>query len=110
MSRLVMSVSDPRPPLVFGIVAATGTHVDPFVDVFSTLLRKYVYEPASIRLTDLLLEHAIEPGSIHWNDEGERIQKLMDAGDLLRKKLDRGDAMALMAASARSRCTQAHAS
>jgi deoxycytidylate deaminase len=84
--------------LVFGIVAATGTHIDPFVDVFSALLRKHGYEPASIRLTDLLLEHAIEPGSIVWNDEGERIQKLMDAGDLLREKLDRGDAMALLGA------------
>ncbi len=78
-----MTVPEHRPSLVFGLVAATGTHIDPFVDVFSTLLRKYGYEPASIRLTDLLLEHAFEPGSIIWNNEGERIQKLMDAGDLL---------------------------
>lgn len=93
-----MTASDPRPSLIFGIVAATGTHLDPFVDVFSALLRKYGYEPVSIRLTDLLIEHAFEPGSIVWNDEGERIQKLMDAGDLLREKLDRGDAMALLGA------------
>jgi deoxycytidylate deaminase len=93
-----MSASDSRPSLVFGIVAATGTHIDPFVDVFSALLRKYGYEPVSIRLTDLLLEHAIEPGSIAWNDEGERIQTLMDAGDLVREKLARGDAMALLGA------------
>lgn len=93
-----MTTSDPRPSLVFGIVAATGTHLDSFVDVFSALLRKYGYEPAPIRLTDLLIEHAIEPSSITWSDEGERIQKLMDAGDLLREKLDRGDAMALLGA------------
>jgi deoxycytidylate deaminase len=91
-----MTASDPRPSLIFGIVAATGTHIDPFVDVISALLRRYGYEPALIRLTDLLLEHAIEPGSLAWNDEGERIQRLMDAGDLLREKLDRGDAMALL--------------
>jgi len=93
-----MITSDPRPSLVFGVVAATGTHIDPFVAVFSALLRKYGYEPAAVRLTDLLLDHAFEPGSIHWNDEGERIQKLMDAGDLLREKLERGDAMALLGA------------
>ena len=88
----------PGPSLVFGIVAATGTHIDPFVEVFSALLRKYDYEPTSIRLTDLLLKHVSEPGSLTWSDEGERIQKLMDAGDLLREKLDRGDAMALLGA------------
>ncbi|HSK04150.1 MAG TPA: anti-phage dCTP deaminase [Kofleriaceae bacterium] len=93
-----MTAPDPRPSLVFGIVAATGTRIDPFVDVFSALLRKYGYEPASIRLTDLLLEHAIEPGSIAWKDEGARIEKLMTAGDLLREKLERGDAMALLGA------------
>jgi deoxycytidylate deaminase len=93
-----MSTSDLRSSLVFGIVAATGTHIDPFVDVLAALLRKYGYEPASIRLTDLLLEHAFEPGSIVWDDEGERIRKLMDAGDLLREKLRRGDAMGLLGA------------
>ncbi len=91
-----MTASDPRPSLVFGLVAATGTHIDPFADVLSALLRKYGYEPVSIRLTDLVIEHAVEPGSITWSNEGERIQKLMDAGDLLREKLDRGDAMALL--------------
>lgn len=90
-----MTVSDPRQSLVFGIVAATGTHIDPFIDVFSTLLRKYGYEPVSIRLTELL-EHAFEPDSIQGSNEGERIQKRMDAGDLLREKLRRGDAMALL--------------
>jgi hypothetical protein len=93
-----MAASDPRPSLVFGLVAATGTHIDPFVDVFSALLRKYGYEPASIRLTDLLLAHAIESSSVAWSDEGERIERLMDAGDLLREKLERGDAMALLGA------------
>ena len=44
------------------------------------------------------LSHAIEPGSIEWNNEGERIERLMDAGDLVRAKLDRGDAMALLGA------------
>lgn len=87
-----------KPSLVFGIVAATGTPINPFVEVFSALLRKYGYEPVSIRLTDLLLEHAIEPASIRWDDEGERIEKLMDAGDLVREQLDRGDAMALYGA------------
>lgn len=93
-----MSASEPRPSLIFGVVAATGTHIEPFVDVFSALLRKYGYEPVPIRLTELLLEHVIEPGSLAWSDEGERIQKLMGAGDLLREKLQRGDAMALLGA------------
>ncbi|HWO23298.1 MAG TPA: hypothetical protein VNO30_31370 [Kofleriaceae bacterium] len=91
-----MIALDPRPSLVFGIVAATGTHIEPFVDVFSALLRKYGYEPVSIQLTELLLEHVIEPGSLVWNNEGERIEKLMTAGDRLREKLQHGDAMALL--------------
>jgi len=64
----------------------------------SALLHKYGYEPVSIRLTELLVDHAIEPASLRWHDEGERIHGLMDAGDLLREELGRGDAMALLGA------------
>ncbi|HEX4418553.1 MAG TPA: anti-phage dCTP deaminase [Kofleriaceae bacterium] len=86
-----------RHSLVFGVVAATGTHVDAFLDELARLLAKHAYEPVPIRLTDLLLEHAVEPG-LTWTDEGDRIQKLMDAGDLFRGQARRGDAMALLAA------------
>jgi deoxycytidylate deaminase len=87
-----------RPSLVFGVVAATGTPLDPFLEGFSALLAEYGYLPVPIRLTDLLQEHVAEPGSVTWRDEGERIGQLMNAGDLLRQRLKRGDAMALLAA------------
>ncbi len=88
---------DARPELVFGVAAATGTNLEPFVADFSALLKKYEYEPVSVRLTALLQEHVLETGSVSWQDEGERLAKLMDAGDFLREKLRRGDAMALIA-------------
>lgn len=90
--------SSARPSLVFGVVAATGTQLDTFLEGFSTLLTKYGYEPVPIRLTELLQEHVAEPGSITWDDEGERLERFMDAGDLLRQQLRCGDAMALLAA------------
>jgi deoxycytidylate deaminase len=93
-----MTSLHPRQPLVFGVVAATGTNVEAFLEMFSGLLARYAYEPVPIRLTDLLLDHVLEPSSLAWTDEGDRIEQLMNAGDLLRKQIGGGDAMALLAA------------
>lgn len=93
-----MSVAIPRTPLVFAMVAATGSPLDAFLSAFSRLMPKYGYESVPIRLTALLREHVAEPGSITWNDEGERIEQMMNAGDEFRAKLERPDAMALLAA------------
>jgi deoxycytidylate deaminase len=93
-----MSSTSARTSLVFGVVAASGTPLDAFLDGFSSLLNRYDYRAVPIRLTELLLEHVAEPGSMTWKDEGERLEALMDAGDGLRAKLQKGNAMARLAA------------
>ncbi len=93
-----MSASNPRSSIVFAVVAATGSPVGAFLNAFSRLLPKYGYESVPIRLTDLLTEHIAEPGSVSWNNEGERIKNLMDAGDQFREKMHRRDAMGLLTA------------
>src|SRR3954470_2211763 len=95
---IAMSSTNARTSLVFGVVAASGTPLDAFLDGFSSLLNRYDYRAVPIRLTELLHEHVAEPGSMTWNDEGERLEALMDAGDGLRAKLQKGNAMARLAA------------
>ena len=55
------------------------------------------YDAVPVRLTALLLEHVADPNSINWSNEGDRIQKVMDAGDQFRTNIERPDAMALLA-------------
>ena len=93
-----MSMASPRTPIVFAVVAATGSPLDVFLPAFSRLLLKYGYEAILIRLTNLVQEYVAEPDSITWSSEGERIQKLMNAGDEFRAMVKRPDAMALLAA------------
>src|SRR5262245_46392098 len=93
-----MTIASPRIPIVFAVVAATGSPLDVFLPAFSRLLLKYGYEATPIRLTDLVQEYVAEPNSISWSNEGERIQKMMDAGDQFREMVERQDAMALLAA------------
>jgi deoxycytidylate deaminase len=90
--------SPQRPTLVFGLVAAVGTDLSQFMDTFCELLRKYAYEPVRLHLTELLKEHVAEAGSLSWENEAERLEVLMTAGDDLRENLERGDAVALLAA------------
>ena len=92
-----MSNAPVRTPLVFAVVTATGSPLETFLSAFSRLMPKYGYDAVPIRLTGLLQEHVASPDSIVWANEGERIQKMMDAGDQFRTKVERSDAMALLA-------------
>lgn len=84
--------------MVFAVVAATGSPLEAFLGAFSRLLPKYGYESVPIWLTRLLQENVAEPNSMTWSNEGDRLRKLMDAGDQFRNQLKRPDAMALLAA------------
>src|SRR5437763_1726023 len=94
-----MTVPSPRTSIVFAVVAATGSPLEAFLSAFSRVLLKYRYEAVPIRLTELLRDYVAEPNTVTWSNEGERIQNLMDAGDQFRAKLERPDAMALLAAT-----------
>jgi deoxycytidylate deaminase len=103
-------MSDERPTLIFGFVAAVGTNLAPLIDAFASSLRAFDYEPISLHLTNLLIEHVAEKGSLTWANEAERLERLMTAGDQLREQLKRGDAMALLSCFGIATHSQKHSS
>lgn len=87
------------PELVFGLVGACGTDLSDVGDRIERELRRVSYEATRIRLSNSLLGchrfSSLKPeGS--W-PEDERLTKLMDAGNELRRAANRGDAVAVLA-------------
>lgn len=82
---------------MFGLVAATGTNLEEPIRRLSEILTRYDYEPITLHLTQLLQEHVLEPGSVTWRSEAERIERWMDAGDQFRERSNQRDAMAMLA-------------
>lgn len=83
--------------LVFGLVAALGTDMDRVSEELHLALERVGYETSEIRLSSLLRE-------IDWEEPLEENSKLdtyiathMDAGDHLRERWERADALALLA-------------
>lgn len=86
-----------RASLVFGIVAATGTPINRFLDTMGAMLNKFGYEPVVLQLSGLLQHHVMLPGDLAGHDEGDRVERLMNAGDELRQRMSSNDAMARLA-------------
>jgi cytidine deaminase len=86
----------PSPELIFGVTGAVGTDLTLVCDVLKEVLREVRYGDAEvIRLSDLL--RSIEGNEdIPRSPVDIRTERLMDAGDLLRRNLARGDAVALL--------------
>lgn len=85
--------------LVFGLVGAAGTNLEPVEDVLQKSLGDVGYKTSVVRLSRLL--HAFDQFK-HLpaiSDEFDRYQKHMDAGDDFREKTRRLDAMASLAIS-----------
>jgi deoxycytidylate deaminase len=84
------------PELVFGVTGAIGTDLSLVCGVLKEILREVRYENAEvIRLSDLLRSIEGNEG-IPQTPVDVRTEKLMDAGDALRRALNRGDAVALL--------------
>lgn len=87
--------------LVFGLVGAIGTDLGSVSDALSDALTTAGYQHEVIRLSTLLREIDAEP----WKalpepesvPEDDRYHAYMDAGDELRRRLQRGEAVALLA-------------
>jgi len=79
--------------LIVALVAAVGTDLKMVVDQTRLVLRGYNYETISLRLSDYLAEEARESFSDKPFDE--MVWDAMDAGDELRDRWGRGDALAL---------------
>jgi deoxycytidylate deaminase len=81
--------------LVIAIVAAVGTDVAMIVDQIRVALDEYAYETIALRLSNYLAEEADQDFFDKKFDEA--IWDAMTAGDQLRERWGRGDALALHA-------------
>ncbi len=83
--------------LVVAVVAAVGTDISTVISQIATELKGYGYESHELRLSDYLAEAAGADFSRLPLDE--RVWEAMTAGDRLREKWERNDALALHAIS-----------
>jgi deoxycytidylate deaminase len=85
----------PGPELFFGLVGPVGTNLDLVVEVLSNQLSQVKYISKQIRLSELLDDI---PGLIKKKPKtrDDRYQIYMDAGNKLRRKSGRNDALALL--------------
>jgi hypothetical protein len=90
-----------EPEIVFGLVGALGTPVEEVVAWLSDELREVSYEAEAIRLSDFLAAYddldTLPPAD--GDPPDVRLNALMDRGNQLRVRLDRGDALAMHAAA-----------
>ena len=84
-----------RPEIVLGLVAPTGVDRTSIISAITDHMVKFGYKTEHCQLSSLLpkiTEHGIP---IIPKPFFNRVMSLMDAGDMLRKKLHRGDALVL---------------
>src|SRR5690242_6956071 len=91
--------TEPEPELVFAVVAPVGVNLDSFQGSFTDVLKQFNYETNPIRLSSLAERLRLRAASSPPKDEREysRIDRLMRAGNDLRKAAKRGDILALHA-------------
>jgi len=95
-----------KPEIFVGLVGAVGTDLSVICSSLSKELKSVGYKPEIIRLSDVLIEFGqicdklSNLKNIKNVPENERIERLMDAGDILRNTLNRGSAVSELALSA----------
>jgi len=85
-----------RPELVFGLVGAVGSDLELVERALRDSLRTVGYETHLVRLSELVKPFA-EGLALPDEPEEERLAAYMTAGDNLREKTKRGDALAVLA-------------
>lgn len=83
--------------IVIGLVGAVGTDLGDIKRVLSSYLGKYKYIVNVVKISEDVITTLYEPKP--WNDEFERINSLMDAGDDARETAQDGSILALGAAT-----------
>lgn len=88
--------------LVIGIVGAIGTDLQMVCDLLVESLRHVHYQSVVIRLAELLTDKDLKNilGDLDYKSESHRYKVLMDAGNKLRERTERGDALALLSIAA----------
>lgn len=88
-----------RHPLVIGLVAPLGTPLDDVQRCFRDSLQRFGYEVVSIHLSALLDDCEYKPwGELPRRGDPAYYSARMDAGDLLRRVVGNGGALAALAA------------
>lgn len=86
------------PELVIGIVGPAGVNRSKVCSIIVSELEDYNYETKEIKLSSLMGSlPKFEKVNSDFQDERDRIDKLMNAGNNLRKFTAKGDALALLA-------------
>jgi deoxycytidylate deaminase len=93
---LLQPVSGPE--LVFGLVGPIGTDLQLVGEILTEELERVRYESALLRVSQIM--HQLIPDLPDDGPEDERYVRHMNAGNEIRKKLGRGDALALVTAGA----------
>jgi len=91
-SRTSPAVAPDRPELFIGLVAATGTDTDAVAEKIRTALLAFNYACEQVRLSSLLRQFFPD---LPTDPTDRYIQSHQDAGNELREKLHRPDALAL---------------
>jgi deoxycytidylate deaminase len=87
--------------IVVGIVAPIGTDLDRFCSVLKLAFDRLGYSPEVVTLSGLLNEVKDDFSlDLSHNDEIERCNKFMSAGNRFRECLNRGDALSMLAVGA----------
>ena len=88
-----------RPEIFIGIVGAVGANLSKVSEALQAELHSVGYHPNSVKLSDLMSSSELCPefSSSSGVKEDTRINSAMDAGDSLRSRTKRADALALLA-------------
>jgi deoxycytidylate deaminase len=83
--------------LVFGLVYAVGTHIEPVVDALKDYIRRFGYIPQEIRISKYITDHL----NIKVDDksEADRVESLIKGGNQICLETKRKDFLALAAAA-----------
>jgi cytidine deaminase len=90
---------DDHPELIFGLVGPIGVDLESVTEVLITALRDFAYEACNIRITNLMREVDVKlpldaPGYV------ESFKERIAYANKVRERLDRNDALAILAISA----------
>lgn len=81
--------------LVFGVVYAAGTHIEPVVDALKDYIRRFSYTPQEIRISEYIKKRLkIE---VSDKSEADRIESLIRGGNQICRETKRKDFLALAA-------------
>lgn len=98
MNSMVIETQDSASELVIALVAPLGTDLKKVIDPIEEKLKLFQYTPYRIKLSSMLEYYASDLGiELKYSPEADRIKTHMNAGNKLREKIGRGDALALLA-------------